>query len=98
MEMPEADLPVPAYALGAWLGDGHADSARFTTFDPEIVMNVEASGWQWFRKTQRGVWHSFPVRAVHQPDGYASFVEVVPAKNSRSGRVDAYVAQGQVLL
>jgi replicative DNA helicase len=44
MEMPEADLPVPAYALGTWLGDGHAASARFTTFDPEIVMNVEASG------------------------------------------------------
>src|SRR5215472_14049180 len=44
MEMPEADLPIPAYVLGTWLGDGHAASARFTTFDPEIIVNMEASG------------------------------------------------------
>ena len=44
LELPEADLPIPAYALGTWLGDGHAAGARFTAFDPEVVMNVEASG------------------------------------------------------
>ena len=44
MECPEADLPIPPYALGVWLGDGNSASARFTTTDPEIVMNVEASG------------------------------------------------------
>ncbi len=44
LELPEADLPIPPYALGIWLGDGHADSARFTTTDPEIVASVEASG------------------------------------------------------
>ncbi|HXZ71422.1 MAG TPA: DnaB-like helicase N-terminal domain-containing protein, partial [Streptosporangiaceae bacterium] len=56
MEMPEADLPIPAYALGTWLGDGHAGSARFTTFDPEIVMNVEASGLEVIPQKHRGVY------------------------------------------
>jgi replicative DNA helicase len=44
LELPEADLPIPPVALGTWLGDGHAASARFTTFDPEIVVSMEASG------------------------------------------------------
>ncbi|MFL6130197.1 MAG: replicative DNA helicase [Mycobacteriales bacterium] len=30
MVLPEADLPVPAYALGAWLGDSSTDAARIT--------------------------------------------------------------------
>jgi replicative DNA helicase len=44
LDLPEADLPIPAYAVGTWLGDGHSASARFTTMDNEIVMNVESSG------------------------------------------------------
>jgi replicative DNA helicase len=42
--LPEADLPIPPYTLGAWLGDGHTDAARLTTADPEIVAQVEADG------------------------------------------------------
>jgi replicative DNA helicase len=44
LELPDADLPIPAYALGVWLGGGSAAEARFTTADPEIVAAVEASG------------------------------------------------------
>ena len=44
LALPEADLPIPPFALGVWLGDGSAASARFTTFDPEIVVSMEASG------------------------------------------------------
>jgi replicative DNA helicase len=44
LSCPAADLPIPAYALGVWLGDGMAASARFTSLDPEVVMSVEASG------------------------------------------------------
>src|SRR5262249_58391182 len=44
LDLPDADLPIPPYALGAWLGDGASASARVTSFDPEIVMHVEASG------------------------------------------------------
>jgi replicative DNA helicase len=30
-DLPSADLPFPPYALGAWLGDGMSQSARFTS-------------------------------------------------------------------
>ena len=44
LQLPEADLPIPPYALGIWAGDGHSDSARFTSADPEIAEAVRASG------------------------------------------------------
>jgi replicative DNA helicase len=45
LELPEAELLVPAYTLGVWLGDGHSAGARFTSDDPEIAMYVEADGF-----------------------------------------------------
>jgi replicative DNA helicase len=44
LDLPPQELPLPPYALGAWLGDGHATSARITTADPEIVVYLEADG------------------------------------------------------
>src|SRR5262249_28019237 len=44
LDLPDADQPIPPHAPGAWLGDGASASARVTSFDPEIVMNMEASG------------------------------------------------------
>ena len=44
LDLPPRKLPLPPYALGAWLGDGHAASARITTADPEIVVYLEADG------------------------------------------------------
>jgi replicative DNA helicase len=44
LQLPEADLPIPPYALGCWLGDGHSAGARITAVDPESVMRIEASG------------------------------------------------------
>jgi replicative DNA helicase len=44
LNLPDQDLPIPPYALGVWLGDGHSASARFTSEDPEIAMYVEAEG------------------------------------------------------
>jgi replicative DNA helicase len=45
LELPDASLPIGPYTLGAWLGDGHSASARFTTADPEIAWNIEAEGY-----------------------------------------------------
>src|SRR5215469_5465576 len=42
--LPDADLPLPPYALGVWLGDGSSSSAHFTSADPEIAMLVEGEG------------------------------------------------------
>ncbi len=33
LELPSADLPVPGYVLGTWLGDGRSSTATFTTAD-----------------------------------------------------------------
>jgi replicative DNA helicase len=46
LQLPDADLPVPPYTLGAWLGDGSADSAPLTAADREIVAHVEADGFR----------------------------------------------------
>jgi len=44
LDLPHADLPIPPYALGAWLTGGASASAGFTAVDPEIVMHIEAAG------------------------------------------------------
>ncbi|TQS19852.1 replicative DNA helicase [Microbispora hainanensis] len=43
-DLPERELPLSPYALGVWLGDGHSDSARITTVEPEIVAQLESEG------------------------------------------------------
>nr|WP_328794386.1 replicative DNA helicase [Herbidospora solisilvae] len=42
--LPEAELPVPPYTLGIWLGDGSSASAQYTSADPEIARHIEAEG------------------------------------------------------
>lgn len=44
MQLPERDLLVPPYTLGAWLGDGISATAQITSADPEIIMRIEAEG------------------------------------------------------
>jgi replicative DNA helicase len=44
LELPAADLPLPPYVLGAWLGDGTTAAADFTSADPEVASLVEAEG------------------------------------------------------
>lgn len=44
IEAPVADLLVPPYTLGAWLGDGTSRAAQITSADPEILMRIEAEG------------------------------------------------------
>nr|WP_311713071.1 replicative DNA helicase [Geodermatophilus sabuli] len=44
LELPDADLPLPPYALGVWLGDGTSRAAHFTSNDPEIAVYIESEG------------------------------------------------------
>ena len=46
LELPTADLPIPPYTLGAWLGCGTSAPASLTCNDPQIVANVRAEGIQ----------------------------------------------------
>ena len=44
LELPDAELPIPPYTLGVWLGDGTSTAAHFTSADPEIAAYVEGEG------------------------------------------------------
>ncbi|GAA3229264.1 hypothetical protein GCM10010532_063590 [Dactylosporangium siamense] len=46
LQLPERDLLVPPYTLGAWLGDGHSAAGRITTADPQIVANIADDGFE----------------------------------------------------
>ncbi|OBH84278.1 replicative DNA helicase [Mycobacterium scrofulaceum] len=45
LDLPDRELLVPAYTLGAWLGDGTSAAAQITTADPELIMRIEADGF-----------------------------------------------------
>jgi replicative DNA helicase len=42
LDLPDRDLLVPPYTLGAWLGDGTSATAKITTDDPEVLRCIEA--------------------------------------------------------
>jgi hypothetical protein len=45
LNLPERDLPVPPYVMGAWLGDGTTTVPAITCADMEIVDAIRAEGW-----------------------------------------------------
>jgi replicative DNA helicase len=68
LDLPEQELPLPPYALGVWLGDGHSTGARITTADPEIVVYLEADG---LRVVPQGILRSLGVlQNKHIPTVY----------------------------
>ena len=44
LELPEADLLLSPYVLGAWLGDGTSEQATITTADDQMIVLLEAEG------------------------------------------------------
>lgn len=44
LQLPERDVLVPPYTLGAWLGDGTTAAAQITSADPEIIARIESEG------------------------------------------------------
>ncbi|GAA3608331.1 hypothetical protein GCM10022223_25430 [Kineosporia mesophila] len=44
LALPEKDLLVPPYTLGAWLGDGTSATSQITSADPGIVIRLEDDG------------------------------------------------------
>ena len=57
-------LPLPPYALGVWLGDGHPVGAGTTTADPEIVVHLEADGLHLV--AQEGLSYGLPQGILHE--------------------------------
>ncbi|MFC0626176.1 phage terminase large subunit [Kribbella deserti] len=71
LDLPDADLPIDPYVLGAWLGDGHSTSARITVADLEIVGRIRDAGvpcrkasgkYLWSLAPQGGSSHPSPIR------------------------------------
>lgn len=54
---PDAVLPVPAYTLGAWLGDGTSREGGFTNPEPEIIDWIRADGYQVTDCTRDITWY-----------------------------------------
>jgi hypothetical protein len=46
LNLPDADLPVDPYVLGAWLGDGSRRSGGFTGIDREIISEIQRTGYK----------------------------------------------------
>jgi replicative DNA helicase len=44
VDLPFADLALPPYTLGIWLGDGMSAAAQFTSADPQVAEEIEAEG------------------------------------------------------
>jgi len=51
--LPDADLTLPPYVLGVWLGDDSSSSPEFRSADPEISMLVEGQGIEAPKLTSR---------------------------------------------
>uniref|UniRef100_UPI002FCD7273 replicative DNA helicase n=1 Tax=Geodermatophilus chilensis TaxID=2035835 RepID=UPI002FCD7273 len=65
LDLPEADLPLPPYALGVWLGDGTSRAPHFTSNDPEIAVHIEAEG---LAVEPTGVDRRYALRLPPRPD------------------------------
>lgn len=46
IELPEIELPLDPYLLGAWLGDGTTGGGEITSADPEVLDAFDADGWK----------------------------------------------------
>ena len=44
LDLPDVDLPIDPYVLGAWLGDGHSASARITCHEDDSAILDECAG------------------------------------------------------
>jgi replicative DNA helicase len=99
LELPDADLPIPPYALGTWLSGGESASATFTSVDPEIVMHVEASGLAAVPQGPRCHYRmAFPAKSNGTPQGVLRTLGVLGNKHIPLGYLRGSEAQRRALL
>ncbi|WP_311221355.1 MULTISPECIES: LAGLIDADG family homing endonuclease [unclassified Acidovorax] len=65
IQLPESDLPIPPYTLGAWLGHGASASAQITARDLEVIDRIRADG--------------FEVRSYSWADNQHNIIGLMPA-------------------
>jgi hypothetical protein len=53
LDLPDADLPIPPYTLGAWLGDGTSLGGSVTCADEGILEAIRADGYEITKRSAR---------------------------------------------
>lgn len=56
LDLPDADLPLDPYVLGAWLGDGTSSAAAITCADPEILARIADAGFPATKSASKYGW------------------------------------------
>ena len=94
LELPECNLPVPPYTLGAWLGDGSKRGGVLAGIDPQVWERIE-------REDDFTIQHSTSdacVHYIHDLVGYLKDAGVYNNKHIPDIYLRASVAQRTALL
>lgn len=87
LDLPAVDLPIAPYALGVWLGDGHAISSQVTTFSEdaqEMADYIAVDG------------HPTVVKAAGKNNGRALVIHIEPTPEyDLCKRGHSYAEQGR---
>jgi len=61
LEMPEQQLSIDPYVLGAWLGDGTSRTGGITTADVEIIDLIQSKGYEVVKNQDK---YQYAIRAI----------------------------------
>lgn len=75
LDLPEVELPVPPYALGAWLGDGDSIGGGFTGVDSFITDEIARCGYE--------VTHSATIIKRHHIKGLVKHLRAAGVLNNK---------------
>ncbi|QCB49405.1 replicative DNA helicase [Rhodococcus sp. PAMC28707] len=80
LQLPERELLVPPYTLGAWLGDGTSACAQITSADPEIITRIEGEGLEVTKSSSAALRYKIqlPAETVDSKDCVVCGKEFVP--------------------
>lgn len=99
LDLPDAELPIDPYVLGAWLGDGCTDSATMCTVDQAIVDRVAAAEGARVTKTRSdGVMYFIPGRRHGDFSRKLRTLRVMGDKHVPAAYLRASSAQRRALL
>lgn len=79
LDLPDADLMIPPYTLGAWLGDGTSREGRITNVDQEVLNGVKSDGYDVYQ-TAYDVAKGLPVYSVR---GLHTQLEALGVRNNK---------------
>jgi hypothetical protein len=74
LDYPKSDLPIAAYTLGAWLGDGRTDFASICNPDEDVLDQIRLDGYVLSKQAQEWTYGILTYdKSGPKPDGWKSF-------------------------